>query len=546
MTMLHATQNCATEWAYTSARNYADPFNDIQLDVIITQPDGSTQTVPAFWGGDEVWRVRYAASQTGTHQFRTVCSDTGNAGLHDQTGTLEVEPYTGTNPLLQHGPLRVAADQRHLEHRDGTPFFWLADTWWMALCKRLQWPAEFQELTADRVNKGFSVIQIVAGLYPDMKPFDPRGANEAGFPWAEDFSTINPAYFDAADQRIAHLVRSGLVPCIVGFWGYFLDVAGIEVLKKHWRYLIARYSAYPVVWCAAGEALMPYYLSEDFQRMIASKEPWRPADRRATWSDLLRYIRATDPGHHPLTIHPVQFGQDQVDDPSLMDFEWLQTGHGSHRSQAATVNMVEDALAHETKMPVMVSEVNYEGILEGSREEIQRFHFWTCLLSGAAGHTYGANGIWQVNRVGAPFGPSPHGLAWGNRPWNEAYKLPGSGQLGLAKRILERYEWWRFESHPEWVEPHHDRENQLAPYAAGIPGEVRVLFMPIEALRMKPSEQPIVQGLEPGVKYRAFHIDPSTGDEYPAGLITGDAEGKYQLPQAVIFRDWVFVLEKAS
>ena len=40
-----------------------------------------------------------------------------------------------------------------------------------------------------------------------MPPFDPRGANEAGFPWETDYTRINPAYFDAADLRIQYLVE---------------------------------------------------------------------------------------------------------------------------------------------------------------------------------------------------------------------------------------------------------------------------------------------------------------------------------------------------
>ena len=32
---------------------------------------------------------------------------------------------------------------------------------------------------------------------------------------------------------------------------------GVEKVKQHWRYLIARYGAWPVVWCAAGEANLP-------------------------------------------------------------------------------------------------------------------------------------------------------------------------------------------------------------------------------------------------------------------------------------------------
>jgi len=58
----------------------------------------------------------------------------------------------------------VAKDKRHFEHLDGTPFFWLGDTWWMGLCKRLSWDG-FQELTANRKAKGFNVVQIVCGPY---------------------------------------------------------------------------------------------------------------------------------------------------------------------------------------------------------------------------------------------------------------------------------------------------------------------------------------------------------------------------------------------
>ena len=84
-------------------------------------------------------------------------------------------------------------------------------------------------------------------------------------------------------------------------------------------------------------------------------------------------------------------------------------------------------------MPVVNAEVCYEGILEASREEVQRLMFWADILSGAGGHTYGANGIWQVNTEQQPFGPSPHGRSWGDTPWTVAYRLPGSGQLGLGK-----------------------------------------------------------------------------------------------------------------
>jgi hypothetical protein len=429
----------------------------------------------------------------------------------------------------------VAPTKRTLEHEDGTPFFWLGDTWWMGLCRRLPWPGGFQTLTADRVLKGFSVIQIVAGLYPDMPAFDERGANEAGFPWEKNYARLNPNYFDMADLRINWLVRSGLVPCIVGCWGYFLPWTGVEGMKKHWRNLIARYGAYPVVWCLAGEATMAYYLSE-------RKEEGKEFQKKG-WTELARYVHEIDSYHHPVTIHPTRYGHEQVDDPTMIDIDMLQTGHSGYPTLANTVDILTGALAHEPKMPVLVGEVNYEGIMESSREEIQRFLFWSCLLSGAAGHTYGANGLWQVNTREKPYGLSPHGTSWGDISWEDASQLPGSGQLGLGKRLLQRYPWWQFEVHPEWVEPHQTPEDRRSVYSAGIPGKVRVMFIPAETSWTAWGGKMVIKGIEPGVNYRAFYFNPKNSKEYDLGTVAVSAQGDYVVPKPPIFQDWVVVLE---
>ncbi len=525
-----AMARTATEFIFESGKIYHDPFNEIDLDVVFRDASGKQQRVPAFWAGGQEWRVRYAAESAGRYAFETICSDTANADLHGRTGVLEVAPYAGANPLLQHGAPRVSENRRHLEHADGTPFFWLADTWWMGLSKRLRWPADFERLAADRVNKGFTVVQIVAGLYPDMPQFDPRGANEAGFPWEPEYARINPTYFDMADLRMQHLVDHGLVPCIVGCWGYYLPILGMARMKRHWRYLIARWGAHPAIWCLAGEGTMPYYLSTDKDRDRATQ--------KRGWTELAGYVRATDPYHHPITIHPSDSARNTVEDPSVLDFDMLQTGHGDRASIPNTVKLVTGSRAANPPMPVLVGEVCYEGILEQSRQEVQRFMFWACMLSGAAGHTYGANGIWQVNTAQQPFGPSPHGRSWGDTPWDVASELPGSRQLGMSKALLMRYPWWRLEPHAEWVEPHWSKENYVQPYCAGIPREVRIVFMP------PMWDAPAVTQLEPDVPYRAFYFNPATGKEYEAGKAMADSSGRWQPPVAPIFQDWVLVLDR--
>jgi len=527
----HAIRNCAAEWAFETAKAYADPFNEVELDMVVTDPDGEELRVPAFWAGGQQWRVRFSSPKVGRHRYRTECSDADNADLHGVEGKLEVAPYEGSNRLLHHGPLRVSATRRYLEHRDGTPFFWLGDTWWMGLCRRMSWPDDFQRLAADRVAKGFTVIQIVAGLYPDMPAFDPRGANEAGFPWEADWARINPDYFDTADLRIAWLVRSGLVPCIVGCWGYYLPWLGVERMKQHWRYLVARWGAYPVVWCMAGEGTMPWYLSgkRDEERELQLQG----------WTELARYVRSIDPYGHPITIHPSSSARATVADPSVLDFDMLQTGHGDRRSLPNTVRLVTEGYAAEPVMPVLNGEVCYEGIGEACRQEVQRLMFWASFLSGTCGHTYGANGIWQVNTREKPYGPSPHGMAWGHTSWDEAMRLPGSAQLGLAKRLLERYPWWGFAPHPEWVEPHATPDDPFQPYCAGIPGQARLVFLPWPVWGIT------LKAIEPDASYRAFLWNPTNGDETDLGRVEPSADGSWRIPldRPPIYQDWLLVLE---
>ena len=264
----YATQYCASEWSFASGKAYSDPFNQVELDVLFSDPQGQEWRVPCLLGR----RNRSGACASPRRVWAAtpiarICSDAANPDLHDERGELEAAPMGVITRCCMHGPLQVRPDRRHLEYADGTPFLWLGDTWWMGLCRRLQWPDELPGLlAADRVAKGFSVIQIVAGLYPDMPAYDERGANEAGLPLGAEYARINPAYFDMADLRLALLVHVGLMPCIVGCWGYFLPWMGVEKLMQHWRNLVARYGAYPVVWCLAGEGTMPYYLAEDKAR----------------------------------------------------------------------------------------------------------------------------------------------------------------------------------------------------------------------------------------------------------------------------------------
>ncbi|MCF7837514.1 MAG: DUF4038 domain-containing protein [Candidatus Marinimicrobia bacterium] len=493
------------ETSYESAKAYPNAFTEVEVDVVFKQGEKQWK-VPAFWAGDKKWTVRFAPPLQGKFTYRVECTDQANPGLNGKEQTLSVAAYTGDNPLLKHGFLRVAEDRRHFEHADGTPFFWLGDTWWKCLCKRMTWEG-FQELTADRKAKGFSLVQIVCGVYPDEGLFEPRWENEGGKPYeTKDFSVVNPKYFESSDRRIKHLADAGIVPAIVGSWGRGDCngmLVGIDGLKRHWRNLIARYGAYPTIWIIGGESDGPQ------------------------WTEVARYVQQVDPYHHPATMHPGASGRDSVTDETVIDFDMLQTGHGAWEAARGAIPKLQAAYARKPPMPAMIGEYSYEGHMQTGFQDQQRYVFWGSMLNGAAGLTYGAAGIWHASVEGDP------GIAnvydW--TTWKEGMNYPGSTQLGQGKKLLEQYPWARFEPHPEW-----------APgcFAAGIPGGTRLIYRPRKGIYDWSGIT--VNNLVPGVPYATFFFDPATGRRFDQGIVTPTSDS-WNTPNVPSPQDWVLVMQ---
>jgi hypothetical protein len=550
---IEAVANQVCEWFYRTSRDYGDEVMSVELSATVIGPaatEGSngadstgetTMVVPGFFAEDGVWRIRFAPPRPGVYRFTTTCSDHSNGDLHGKAGRIDVRPYTGSHPLYSHGPVRVSPRGPWFEHADGKPFFWLGDTWWMYLSKRLTWPEDVRSLTLNRKHLGFTVIQLVAGFFSDMLAFDERGANEAGFPWEEGYSKINPGYFDNADVRIAWLVQQGLVPCILGGWGYHALRMGLEKTKQHWRYLVARYGAYPVVWSLAGETAMVFGGS-------ATKEEDRTSQIEL-WTSVARYVKSIDPYRRPIATHPSgnSCGHDEVTDTAALDFEMVQGGQNGYPDLVPTSDLVREAVDKVHPKPALLAEACYEGIRGGSKEEVQRFLFWSTVLSGAAGFTYGANGIWQVNQPGRPFGPKPSGMSAGDIPWTEACNLPGAKQISLGKRFLERFEWWKLSPCSDCVavgsEAGARKQVATIPFCAAIGDSHRFLYL---SRPLGPQSFPIVmKNLSAGSSYTAFYFDPVSGDEYRIGSVRADDKGRWSLPLPPIMQDWVLALEKA-
>jgi hypothetical protein len=528
-----AVVNQVAEWSYHTTRNYGDREEQIDVDVRITAP-GNSWVVPAYWAGEGEWRLRFSPPAEGHYKTTSLCSDETNPDLHGVQHELAARAYAGERLLVRRGPVRISGNGPRFEHADGTPFFWLGDTWWMAVTERLKWPEDFQALTEDRRRRGFSVVQLVIGFLSDMAPYDPRGKNEGGYPWTPGFQRINPRFFDAADLKIRWLVREGLVPCILGGWGY----VGLQMeearIKRHWRYLVARYAAYPVVWALAGETMMPWYFSED--RESDSER------QREIWSQVARYVRDIDPYGRPMTTHPRGRGRGlaEVASPELLDFEMVQGGQNGHQDLETTAALMARAVVEAGPRPAVMGEACYEGIRGGSREEVQRFLFWSSILSGAAGFTYGANGIWQVNQKDALFGLKPNGMSPGDTTWDEACGLAGARQIGLGRRFLERYPWWQLRPRQDLVRPAAGEGDWRQAYCGAVSDHLRVVYLPGPVHSR--TTLPILSGLRLERDYAVLYFDPASGNEYDMGTTMPDEGGRLQAPQPRIMQDWVLVV----
>ncbi len=56
-------------------------------------------------------------------------------------------------------------------------------------------------------------------------------------------------------------------------------------------------------------------------------------------------MRAIDPYHHPITIHPTDSARNQVEDDTVLDFDMLQTGHSGWDSIPNTLEKIRASVA---------------------------------------------------------------------------------------------------------------------------------------------------------------------------------------------------------
>ncbi|MHB8520340.1 MAG: apiosidase-like domain-containing protein [Limisphaerales bacterium] len=438
------------ETALHSSKTYGNSYRDLTLRVTYIGPTGQVQQTYGFWDGGDTFRIRCAFPAPGLWHWRTECSDPANTGLHAQTGTVNVTPYRGDNPLYRHGFLRVSDNRRYLCQADGTPFLWMGDTAWVGPMKSTE--ADWETYLADRVSKHFTVIQI------GPAPWWAGKQNAAGTPpfIGDGIRRLNPAFWQAYERRVQRANERGLFVLMVG------------VMEPTTRYPTA-----------ADARLFARQIAARLYGNFVAFSPSFDSGYRELGNEVGAAIRDATHVHliteHPGTTtgQPVNTIAEAYFDQPYLDFAGDQTGHNSGRVELCARQAIEWNLHlyhREPHKPVINLEAMYDtGGQKAFNAYGARSLGWRSWLSGAMGYTYGTDLYqWETD---------PSKPAY----WREAMSLPSSGQMTHLHDFLAKIEWWRLEPAPELVRNPSPEFLHRSTLARTAHGDLAVAYFPDQA-----------------------------------------------------------------
>lgn len=513
------------ERVFTSATSHADPFHDVDLRVTFTAPSGRTTTVDGFWDGDATWRVRFAPDEIGTWSWVTTSSPATDSGLHGQRGQFRVVAPAGTTRFAQHGPVRVVKGRTFLEHADGTPFFWLADTGWNAAL--LSTPDEWTTYLRTRVRQRFTAVQWVATQWRAAPSGDRLG--ERAYT-GQDRIRINPAFFRRLDDKATALEREGLLNVPVLLWaigsgsdatvnpGYSLPEP--EAIRLA-RYMVARWQAHPVAWILPGDG---DYRGEKAER-------WRRIGRAVFDDDTAA----------PVLLHPggMQWVLDEFSAESWVDIHGYQSGHGDDDKTLRWMTEGPPARdwTRQPTRPFINLEPPYEyHVAYQSRGRItphtvRRAIYWSLLNAPVAGVTYGGHGIWGWDDGTRT--PTDHPGSGVPLPWRQAVTMPGAEQMAHLAALFTSIDFTALRPAPEALveQPGAARPAACIAVATAPSAGVLVAYTPERAaIALRRTAVPTG---------RAVWVNPRTGEREAAQATT---EGDVVRFAPTGDEDWILMI----
>lgn len=286
------------EWVLESQHGYENPFIDVTVDAAFISPSGISFTLPGFYDGHNIWRVRFNPNEVGPWTYH-IFSRPANPDLTLE-GSFEVTSEQ------RRGFLQATPGQAWgFHYESGEPAFLLGDTVYnlfgMAHCG-----AKVTPFLKRRAKQGFNLLRVRLPVSPFHPP---DGYNTwqtcRTWPWGGSeqsprFDRFNLDYFHTVDQVVDQAEQLGLgLEMIMEAWGFEFPFNSRHIFVPEWeelwlRYLIARYDAFNSVYFWTPMNEYEYYPNGDWH--------YKPvADRWAL--RIARWIKRVAQHGHILSIH---------------------------------------------------------------------------------------------------------------------------------------------------------------------------------------------------------------------------------------------------
>ncbi len=518
------------EVEFQAQNSYENPFYDVTLDVEYTAPSGKVYTVPAFWDGDNIWKVRFAPTEEGIWQYKTTGSS--DPGLMKE-GTLGCNTYKGELEIYKHGFITVKEGDRFFSYADGTPFFYLGDTHWTMLKEEIDSPgsnasdtgaeSHFKYIVDARVEQGFTVYQ--------SEPIDNR------YNLANGFDKNDIRGFQKVDEYFAYIAQKGLVHANAQL--FFTEELctnyskySVEYLRQLTRYWVARYSAYPVMWTTAQEADDDFFAGSVHSAFIKANNPWKVVTSA---------LHEFDPYSHPLSCH-TEAGVTAANSEfiNIPGYNWVAAQTYVKRLwpqdfTSAKLNY------YSCNYPVVLYEGNYENLW--TTEFGARVQGWAAYLNGMCGYGYGVGDIWyyksSYDMTEDTVREETITVEEKNVVWGDMIHNANSVKLGYIKKFLQQFEWWR-------LTPCFDEEkcfvinNKTETFAFGSQiGQERIA---VYVYNKSNSADITLVDLDDSAVYTARWFDANTGEYLLIGDEIKSSGGRWSVKEKPSETDYVLEL----
>jgi hypothetical protein len=513
------------EATFTSAASSDNPLQDTELQVTFTAPSGKARTVRGFWDGGSTWRVRFSPDERGGWKYTTRAVPESDRGLHGQTGAFQVVGPAGPTRLDRHGPVGVSKSRTHLEHADGTPFFWLADTGWNAAL--LSTDEEWQHYIKERARQRFTAVQWVTTQWRAS----PQGdrLNELAYTGHERIS-INPAFFQRLDAKVAALNRAGLLSAPVMLWAIAggskpavnpgLSLPEDQAIRLA-QYMVARWQGHDVLWILPGDG--------DYRGEKAEK-----------WKRIGRAVFGDGP-HAPVVLHPggMHWVLREFQNEPWVDIHGYQSGHGDDNKTLRW--MTEGPPSKDWTLaptrpfinlePPYENHVAYQSKTRIAPHTVRRAVYWSLLNAPTAGVTYGGHGVWGWDDGTKP--PTDHAGSGIPLPWKQALVMPAAEQMAHVADVFTSIDFWRLRPAPDALaqQPGTETANRFITAAASEAGDLLVAYTPeAQAIALNTNKVP---------RGQARWGDPRTGARRTAKGVGSGPVVRFEPPGD---GDWLLVV----